>query len=136
MDPRAIAHGTGLLYAVFGCKLFIHAVVAKDSGVCKWQLVVSLRIALFTNIDETPKKFPFMSFVEHPTGPERDYNMDLKRARIGVEVGVARQEREQYANLTTRVSKSALEGVSYNIKSNGEIQQTTTRKEANSLLPP
>ena len=69
MDPRTlIAHGTGLLYAMFGCKLLIDAVLAKDSGVCKWQLVVSPRTALFTNIDETPKEFPFVSFAEHPTG--------------------------------------------------------------------
>ena len=70
---------------------------------------MSPRTALFTNIDETLKEFPFVSFVEHPTGPERDYNMGLKRARIATEVGVVRQEKEQYANLTTRVSrKSAL----------------------------
>ena len=136
MDPRAIAHGIGLLCAVFGCKSLIDAVVAKDSSVCKWQLVVSPRTPLFTNIDEKPKEFPFVSFVEHSTGPKRDYNMDLKRARIATEVGVARQEKELYASLTTRISKSALEGVSYSIKSSGEIQETTTRKEANSLLPP
>ena len=35
LDPRAIAHGIGLLYAVFGCKSLIDAVVAKDNSVCK-----------------------------------------------------------------------------------------------------
>lgn len=93
MDPRAIAHGTGLLYAVFGCKSLTDVIVTIDNNVCKWQLVVSPRISLFTTIDENPKEFPFVSFVEHSTGPERDYNMDLERARIATEVGIARQEK-------------------------------------------
>ena len=52
---------------------------------------------MFTNIYETPKEFPFLLFVEHPTGPQRDYNMGLKRARLAAEFGVARQEKEHYA---------------------------------------